>query len=97
MERRGLVVLDVHAHLSVAGARQRQPERAHAGEASARLAYLPRDRARNLDVSGRQIHVECDQRPACADDHDVFLAIPLDYVLLIAFRGAVQEIRQALL
>ena len=69
MQRGGLPVLDVHAHLDEPGARQVEPERAHAGEAAARLAHDRGDLARDLDVVAAQVDVEGDQRPARADEH----------------------------
>ena len=50
-----LVVLDVHAHLHEPGSRQVQPERAHAGEAAARLAHDRGDLPRGLESSPRRL------------------------------------------
>ena len=69
VQRRRLPVLDVHAHLDEAGARQVEAEGAHAREPPARLADGRRDRARDLDVVASQVDVEGDQRPARADEH----------------------------
>ena len=69
VQRRGLVVLDVHADLRVTGARQREAERANTPEAAVLLADHGRDRARDLHVVGSQVDVERDQRPPRADDH----------------------------
>ena len=69
VERRRLPVLDVHADLDEAGARQVEPERAHAGKAAAALPHDRGDRARDLDVVAPQVDVEGDQRPARADEH----------------------------
>ena len=53
----------------MAGARQQQPERTHAGEAAVPLTHRARDPPRRLDVRPDEIDVERDQRPPRADDH----------------------------
>ena len=68
VQRGGLVVLDVHAHLGMAGPRQKQPKRAHAREPTTFLAHYCSNRARDLDVVRGQVDVERDQWPARADD-----------------------------
>ena len=68
VQRRGLVVLDVHAHLHEARARELEPERADAREPAVLLAYEPRNLARSLDAA-TEVDVERDQRPPGADEH----------------------------
>ena len=69
VQRRGLPVLDVHAHLRVPRARQIEPEGAHSVETAVALAHDVRDLASDFDVCAGEIHVERDQRRSRADDH----------------------------
>src|SRR5581483_9540771 len=68
VQRRGLPVLDVHAHLRATAGGQVEPERAHAGKAAAALAHGSRDLARLLEMRAREVDVEGDQRTARPDD-----------------------------
>ena len=49
VQRRGLEVLDVHAHLDEPGPRQLEPERPHPGEAAVPLADERRDLPRGFE------------------------------------------------
>jgi SAM-dependent methyltransferase len=69
VQRRGLVILDIHAHLSVAGTREGKAEGADAGEAAVSLPNGRGDLARDLDIVRPQVDVEGDQRATRADDH----------------------------
>ena len=68
VQRGGLVILDVHAHLCVTGERKCESERTYAGKAAARLTHDRGDRARDLDVVRREVDVERDQGTPHADD-----------------------------
>src|SRR5205807_7309158 len=68
VERCGLVVLDVHAHLDDPRARKLEPERPHARIAAVALAYQRRDLAGDLERGAAKVDVERDQRPPRADD-----------------------------
>jgi hypothetical protein len=69
MECGRLVILDVHAHLCAPDTRQLEAECTHARKAAALLAHDSGDRAGDLDVVSRQIHVERDQRTSRTEDH----------------------------
>ena len=69
MQRRGLPVLDVHAHLDPAGPGKLEAERAHAREAAVALPDRRRDRARIVERRAAKVDVERDQRTPRADDH----------------------------
>jgi SAM-dependent methyltransferase len=69
VQRRGLVVLDVHAHLRVAGTREAKTEGADAGEAAVSFPNGRGDFARDLDIVCPEVDVEGDQRATRADDH----------------------------
>ena len=68
MQGRGFPILDVHADLRVARARQVEAQRADAGKPAVALADRARDRTGRLDVGVDEVHVERDQRAAGADD-----------------------------
>ena len=68
VQRRGFVVLHVHAHLHEPGTRQVESECTNAREASVTLPDDPGDLAGRLDLAP-QVDVERDQRPARTDDH----------------------------
>jgi ubiquinone/menaquinone biosynthesis C-methylase UbiE len=63
------VVLDVHAHLCAADPWQENAERAHTRKPPVTLPNDGGDRARDLHIVRREVHVEGDQRPTCTDDH----------------------------
>jgi hypothetical protein len=66
--RRGRPILDVHRDLDEPRARQVEAERAHPGEAAARLAHGPGDLLCDLERPA-QIDVESDERESRADDY----------------------------
>src|SRR4029453_19148381 len=68
VQSRSLVVLDVHAHLRMPGARQRKTERADAWKPPPPLAHAGRDLARTVDIARREVDVERDQRAPRTDD-----------------------------
>ena len=67
VQRRGLPVLDVHAHLDEPRARQVEAERAHSRKAAAALADERRHLLRGRELAA-QIDVERDQRASGADE-----------------------------
>lgn len=69
VERGGLPILHVHAHLYNAGARQFEPERPDAGEAAAALSHGRGDLPRDVHRRAAEVHVERDQRPPRTHDH----------------------------
>ena len=67
VQRGGLPVLDVHAHLDEACARQVETEGPDSREAAAGLANDRGDGLSRLELAA-QVDVERDERPACADE-----------------------------
>lgn len=96
VQRRRLEVLDVHRDLDEPGAGQVEPERAHAGESSARLADERSDLARRRELAA-QIDVERDQRPPRPDDHSAGSRVKLTRAIVrleLARRDPSSELRR---
>jgi SAM-dependent methyltransferase len=69
VQRGGLVILDVHAHLRVTGTREGEAEGADAGKAAVSLPNGRGNLARDFDICRPEVDVEGDQRASRADYH----------------------------
>ena len=69
VQRRGLPVLDVHAHLRHPRPWEVETERSYAGEPAAALTHDRRDRTGDVGSRADEVDVERDQRRADADQH----------------------------